>query len=167
MAAEPTIEQALEQALASLAGTPQAIATLTFGIGAPQLHQAPADREWSVNEVLEHLRSCSDVWGGCIQKIIDEDMPTIRAVSPRTWINRTDYREQGFERSLHAFTAQRAELLTLLRTLTREDWSRAATVTGAGRPFVHTVLSYAHRLSVHEREHLRQIQRTVSTLQGR
>ena len=112
-----------------------------------------------------HLRACADMWGNCIEVIIAQDMPTIRAVNPTTWINKTDYLEQEFQPSLRSFTAQRANLLAVLKPLPHERWSRTATVTGAGKPLVRTVLYYADRLARHERPHLKQIERIVNTMQ--
>ena len=148
-----------------LAATPPRIAALTAGLVPAQLHTRPNPDEWSANEVLAHLRACADVWGDCIAAIIAQDRPTLRAVNPRTWIRRTDYREQAFQPSLHAFATQRAELLAVLEPLPPAGWSRAATVTGAGKALERTVRSYAQRLAVHERPHVKQLERIVDTLQ--
>jgi uncharacterized damage-inducible protein DinB len=147
-----------------LAVTPPRIAALTAGLVPAQLHAPGSHGEWSANDVLAHMRSCADVWGNCIAMIIAEDMPTIRAINPRTWIKSTDYFEQEFQPSLQAFAAQRTDLLAVLEPLGPEDWSRAATVTGAGKPLVRTVLSYAQWLARHERPHVKQIERIVKTM---
>jgi hypothetical protein len=154
-----------EQILTLLRATPPRIAGLTDCLAPDQLLAAPNPGEWSANEVLAHLRSCADVWGSCIAEIISEDGPTLRAVNPRTWIKKTDYREQEFLPSLQAFTAQRADLLALLEPLAPEGWSRSATVTGAGKPLVRTVLFYAQWLAIHERPHIKQIERIANTMQ--
>src|SRR5207247_10247074 len=101
----------IEQVLTVLAATPPRIAALTAGLLPAQLHTAPNRDEWSANDVLAHLRACADVWGNCIVAIIAEDTPTLRAVNPRTWIRKTDYLEQEFQPSLHAFATQRTDLL--------------------------------------------------------
>jgi hypothetical protein len=113
--------------------------------------------------VLAHLRACADMWGKYIAQILREDRPTIKAVNPRTWIKHTNYRELDFQPSLQAFTAQRAELLAVLRPLPPEAWSRGATVTGAGKPRERTVFTYAQWLANHEQPHIRQIERIVNT----
>ena len=154
----------IEQVLTLLAETPPRIAALTAGLLPAQLHTPPNHGEWSANDVLAHLRACADVWGNCIAVIISEDTPTLRAVNPRTWIKKTDYLEQGFQPSLHAFAAQRTDLLAVLEPLAPEGWSRAATVTGAGKPLVRTVHTYAQRLARHERTHVKQIERIVNTM---
>jgi len=140
--------------LSLLAQTPPRFEALTAGLAPAQLQTVPDDDEWSANEVLAHLRACADVWGGCIAAIIAEERPTLRAVNPRTWINQTDYRELEFRPSLRAFATQRAELLAVLEPLPPEGWSRAATVTGAGKALERTVLFYARWLAEHERPHV-------------
>ncbi len=152
------------QILAMLAAGPPRIAEQTAGLTAAQLRAAPAPGEWSANEVLAHLRSCADVWGGCIATILREDHPTIRAVNPRTWIKSTDYHAQAFQPSLEAFAAQRAALLALLEPLPPDAWSRAALVSVAGRPLERTVHSYAQWMATHERPHLKQIQQIAKIL---
>ena len=156
----------IEQVLALLELAPQRIAALTADVTPAQLRAspAPAEAEWSVNDVLAHLRSCADVWGSCIARLLTEDAPTIRAINPRTWIRQTDYPDLEFRPSLHAFTTQREELLALLRPLSQSDWERTATVTGAGSPLQKTVFSYANRLVIHERPHIKQIARVVDAL---
>ena len=142
-----------------LAATPPRIAALTAGLGPAQLRTAPPEGGWSANEVLAHLRACADVWGDCIAAMIAHDRPTLRAVDHRTWIRQTDYLDQACEPSFHAFAAQRTALLAVLEPLAPEGWSRAATVTGAGKVLERTVLSYAQWMARHERPHLKQLER--------
>jgi hypothetical protein len=155
-----------EQALTLLAEEPARIATLAAGLTPVQLRAAPGPDEWSANDVLAHLRSCADVWGDSMRRILAEDGPTIRAVSPRTWMHQTDYPDLEFQPSLRAFSAQRADLLAMLKSLSPSDWTRTATLIGAGRPLQPTVLSYAERMAVHERTHIKQIARIVETMRA-
>jgi hypothetical protein len=153
-----------EQLLTMLSEGPPRIAALTDGLAPSLLHTPPNPGEWSANDILAHLRSCADIWGGCIDRILAEEMPTFRAVNPRTWIKKTDYPRQEFRPSLEAFAAQRRDLLAVLEPLTPEAWARTATVTGAGKPLVRTVHSYAEWLATHERSHLKQIERIVKAV---
>ncbi len=160
----PNRSLTIEQVLTVLAETPRCIAALTAGLGPAQLQAPPTHDGWSANEVLAHLRACADVWGNCIGAMIAQDRPTLRAVNPTTWIRKTDYLEQEFQPSLHAFATQRTDLLAVLEPLAPERWSRAAEVTGAGRVLERTVLSYAQWLARHERPHVKQIERIVNTM---
>jgi hypothetical protein len=147
-----------------LAEAPPRIATLTAGLTPAQLLAGPNHGEWSANEVLAQMRACADMWGDCIVEMIVQDRPTLRAVNPRTWIKKTDYLEQQFQPSFQAFATQRADLLAVLEPLPAEGWSRAATITGAGKVLERTVMSYARWLARHERSYLKQIQRIVNVL---
>ena len=154
----------IEQLLPLLAETPSRIAAITFDLTPTQLRTKSGDDEWSANDVLAHLRSCADVWGGCIMTMIAEDMPIIRAINPRSRIKRTDYPDLEFRASLNAFATQRAELLGFLEQLPAEAWSRRAIVTGAGSVLERTVYSYAERLARHEQPHINQVVRIVNAI---
>jgi len=153
-----------EQILSVLRDTPDRLRCLTGDLTEAKLHAAPEPGEWSVAEIAAHLRSCADVWGRAIESIATTDHPTIRAVSPTTWIKSTDYRELEFASSLLAFSKQREQLLALLGDLPDQGWSRSATVLGGGTPLELTLYSYANRLARHERTHWRQVAKTVKAL---
>jgi uncharacterized damage-inducible protein DinB len=154
----------IEQILTMLAAAPSRLADLTEGLPPARLLAPPEPGEWSARDVLAHMRACADRWGKCIAEILSEDRPTIKAVNPTTWIKKTNDREQEFQPSLQAYTAQRAELLAVLKPLAPEAWSRMATVTGAGKPRERTVYTYAQWLANHERSHVRQIERVANTM---
>ncbi|HRQ42263.1 MAG TPA: DinB family protein [Chloroflexota bacterium] len=157
----------IDKILTILKETPLRLANFTSGLSAVQLHTAPGSGEWSVNEVLAHLRACDDVWGSYyIMPILAQDNPTIKARNPRTWIKNTNYLEQDFQSSLRAFTEQRKKLLVILESLSPKDWARTNTLIGAGKPLQQTLLSHADGLARHERAHLKQIERTLNTLKG-
>ena len=156
----------IDKILAVLRNTPARLAELTAGLAPGQFQTAPNVGEWSINEVLAHLRACSDVWGDTyMMTILAQDKPTIKAVNPRRWIKSTDYLEQEFQPALRAFTNQRNKLLAVLEPLPPEEWTRPNTLTGAGKPLEQTLLSHADRLARHERAHLKQIERTINSLQ--
>ncbi len=162
----PSTLLTIEQVLPLLRDAPTRIAALTADLSPEALQMRSTPEEWSASVVLAHLRACADVWGNCIMRIIAEDRPTWRAVSPRTWIKQTDYPELAFRPSLGAFTTQRANLLAVLSPLPITAWERSARVSTVGRVLEPTVLSYAERLVVHERSHLKQIADIVNTMHG-
>jgi len=129
----------------------------------PELHRQPAPDAWSARDIVAHLRACAEVWGRSIIRMIDEDGPTIRYVSPRGWIRKTDYLTRDFRESLRAFSAEREALVEKLGTLGRADWSRHATFTGTTAGRDATVLSYATRILEHEIGHLDQLRRTLGS----
>ena len=104
------------------------------------------------------------MWGGCITAIAVKKVETLRAMNPRTWIRQTDYPVLEFAPSLQAFLAQRAELLRVLARFTPEDWTRAATVSGAGKRLVRDARFYAQWLGEHERSHEKHIRRITALM---
>ena len=154
----------IEEILSRLEAGPARIASLTHGLTESQLHTPSDDGEWSANDILAHLRSCNDVWGGYIQRMVAEDRPTIRVISPRNYIRKTNYLDIDFAPSLEAFTTARVELMTLLRSLPPEAWLRTCIATGAGRPNDRSVHGEGDALARHGRPHLRQIEAVVKTL---
>ena len=150
--------------LTILAQTPERIAALTKDLVPAHLHGTPAQGEWVLNDVLAHLRACADVWGDCMRTMLAEEHPTIRAINPQAWIERTDYRDLEFHQSFGAFARQRAELLAMLGPLPPEGWARTATITGAGAPLQRTVLEFGSRMARHERAHVTHIKRFVKAI---
>jgi DinB family protein len=155
-----TVQQCLDQ----LRLTPQRLRELTSGVPAELLRTAPAPDEWSPNDVLAHLRACSDRWGEAATRILEEDHPQIRGTEPRIWITKTDYLDLEFAPSLRAFVRQRKALLRVLDSVRPDDWQRTGTLVGAGRHVDLTAHTYVERLARHERPHLKQIARTLEVL---
>ena len=151
----------IDEIMEVLPTTVPRLAELTDAAPAARLTDAPDDG-WSVNDVLAHLRACHDVLGGAILRILHEDHPAWRRMSPRTWIRRTDYPEWTFGPALGAFRAQRAELLEMIEPLAPDAWERTATVTEkTGDVRERSARYYADWMARHEREHLEQIARIL------
>ena len=157
-----SIESETQTVLVVLSETPKQIARIARGRSHQQLHRKPEANAWSAQEIVAHLRACADVWGGSIDRMLAEDHPTIRYVSPRSWIRKTDYLQQNFRDSLRAFSHRRATFVETLSRLDAMGWSRRATFTATTLGREATVLSYATRIADHEVRHLGQLHRTVT-----
>jgi hypothetical protein len=153
----------IQSILDVLSQTPGRITSASMGYDNMQLTLKPDGESWSANDILAHLRACADVWGKSIGTMIKQDHPTLRYVSPRTYIRKTNYPELEFRLSLEGFTRQRFELLQSLKALAVEDWSRGATFTGTTRGREQTILSYARRMADHEAEHSEQIEKLLES----
>ena len=136
-----------------LGQSPHRVRSASKGIPLARLHARTAEEPWSANDVLAHLRSCADMWGGSIQAMLAQENPTLPDVHPRKWIKQTNYPEMDFRRSLEAYSNQRGKLLRTLRKLSSEDWPRGAMIGGRR----HTVISQVRRMAKHESEHCEQV----------
>ena len=141
------------------------IAALTGNLGPARLHASPGPDAWSVSDLLAHLRASHDVLGGSIVRIVHEDTPSWKRLSPRAWMRKTDYPEWAFEPAFAAFTAQRAELLEVIEPLPPEAWARTARVTEpTGQTRDRTAQFYGDWLADHERVHLEQMAEVLAEL---
>jgi hypothetical protein len=144
----------IETYLKLLEATPRRLAKITKSLGEARLHARTEKEIWSVNDILAHLRSCADVWGDSIERMLAEENPTVPYRHPRQWIKKTNYLELPFHESLTTFTAQRKKLLKILKRLSFEDWSRATMIKGSE----HTVFTQVRRMATHENVHCEQIE---------
>lgn len=151
----------IDAVLTALSQTPKDIAIITRGYSERQLLNKPEAGAWSAQEIVAHLRACAEVWGRSIERMLAEDNPIIRYVSPRGWIKKSDYLQQSFRDSLKAFVDRRVKLVKTLSELDGVDWSRRATFTATTSGREVTVLSYARRIADHEAHHMDQLRRTV------
>jgi hypothetical protein len=119
-----------------------------------RLHSRSDKEPWSPNDILAHVRSCVDVWGGSIEKMLAEDHPKLGYVHPRQWVKRTGYLEMDFAASFKNFSEQRKKLLQTLKKLPFKHWQRGAIIQGRE----HTVFSQVRRMAKHESEHCEQIE---------
>jgi hypothetical protein len=126
---------------------------------------AVTDQGWSVNDQLAHLRACHDVLGGNMLRIVREDHPAWKGMSPRAWQKQTDYFEWAFAPALEAFRAQRADLLGVLEPLPPEAWERTAAVSVPPRSlYEYSTQYYGDWMAGHERAHLKHIARILDAL---
>ena len=164
---EPATRFARDEVVEMLARGPDRIAAATACVTDAALLAPLEDGGWSARDVLGHMRACQQTWGGYIGRILDEDHPTFRAESPRSTIRRTDLLTLSFGASLDGFIAERAALVTRLRSSGAQLESRGATVKLVGRGAEdRSAFHYAHRLAEHELEHVAQIERAMAARRG-
>jgi len=144
----------VQEFLKLLEKTARRIEVATKGVDEMRLHFKLDTTQWSANDILAHLRSCADVWGDSIEKMIAKDKQTLPYVHPRQWVKKTDYANLSFRISFQAFKTQRGELLKVLKDLSFEDWSRGAIIQGRE----HTVFTQTRRMATHENVHCDQIE---------
>ena len=140
------------------------IAELTAGLTSDRLLAPPETGAWSINDILAHLRAAHDVIGGNILRILAEDHPAWKRMSPRTWMRKTDYPTWAFEPALDAFRQQRAQLLAVIEAAPADAWQRTATVNEFGSNVKRTAQFFGDWLAGHERDHLAQIEATAVAL---
>jgi hypothetical protein len=154
----PSPPLTIEQILTRLAEGPSRLAELTAGLTPAQLSAAPAPGEWSVNDVVAHLRASGKTWGEKINALLGADRSELGG-----GIEQRDHPGPDPVDVFRSYAAQRADLLAALEQLPPEAWSRVGIVTAGGRRYERTILYYADWMARHERPHIRQIERIVKS----
>jgi uncharacterized damage-inducible protein DinB len=145
----------INRILALLRQAPPRLEKATRGFQSPRLDLRTDEEPWSVRDILAHLRACSDVWGSRIITMITQDNPTMRYVSPRSWMRKPKYRDEAFDAALESFTQERQKLVKTLEDLDETSWARRGTFTGTSpRQRDQTVWRYSERIVNHEQPHL-------------
>lgn len=144
----------IEKYLRLLEETTHRIAAASKGIDDMRLQFKHDKKSWSANDILAHLRSCSDLWTHSIYGMLAEHEPAFSDINERKWANVTRYAELPFVESFQAFSLQRENLLRVLKALPFESWERSAIIFGRR----HTVFTQARRMAKHENEHCEQIE---------
>lgn len=147
----------IDEIVRLLTRTPERITAVAQTLTPAQLHTKANAQTWSANDILAHLRACVDVWGEDIDAMLAHNSPTLRHLSPRTYLRQTNYAALDFGPSFQMFCEQRAELLTKLHSLPLADWSRDAQI----KERRHTVFSHARRMALHEAAHCEQIESLI------
>jgi hypothetical protein len=111
-----------------LAETTARVEAVAQRLSAAQLVVSPVPKGWSPNEILWHIRAVADVHGEHIARILNEDEPTWRHVSPRARMKKSRYDRLPFADAFAAFALQRAALVALLESSAPEAWQRIALV---------------------------------------
>lgn len=156
-----------ESLLQALTEGPIRISRATSGLSEEQLSHHPEPGEWSIAEILAHLRVSADVRGDQrIGEMLDQDEPAIRTVSPARASLKAPYLDLPFADSLAAFTVQRQRLLERLSALDLDGWQRGASLTGLGDRRRETVQSEATMLADHEGAHLVEIERCATLIRA-
>jgi DinB superfamily len=149
----------VEKYLKIISETPLKMEQAIKGLDEACLQFKSEDKSWSVNDILAHLRSCTDIWTYSIYAMLAESEPEFSDINERKWAKVTRYAELSFGESFQAFSLQRENLLRVLKALPFESWERSAIIFGRK----HTVFTQTRRLAKHEAEHVEQIE---NLLQG-
>src|SRR5512143_687594 len=90
----------IETYLGILAKTPQQIAEAVKNVGEARLQFKADAKSWSANDILAHLRSCSDLWTHSIYAMLAENEPEFSDINERKWARVTRYTDLPFSKSL-------------------------------------------------------------------
>ena len=139
----------------TLAATPETITGLLRGIDEAQARSAKGgDENWSVIEVLCHLRDAEKIGLGRMQAMRDENYPSIPGWDQNALALERKYAEADLAPVLAAFIETRARYVAALKALQPEQWQRTGKHNETGDI---TILTHALHRAYHDAIHCAQI----------
>src|SRR5689334_3011209 len=123
-------ESEIPEILDALDNAVKRIEKAALRVDKKKLHARSKQEPWSANDILAHIRSCADVWGGSMEKMLEQDHPKLGYIHPRQWVKRTNYLDLDFQTSFKAYKSQRKKLIQMLKKLPLKDWARGALIQG-------------------------------------
>jgi len=168
----------VEQRLRRLGRTPDELAGAIQGRADDALSRRPDDRNWSVKEVICHLRDIEEQFILRFHMMLGTDEPTFLTLAdmpphperwgiggrigmpldPARWAEDRQYRRQDTGLALIALRARREESLIFLGRLTAQQWQRASVHLLDGRM---TFDDWVALIAEHDDEHLDQLRRAL------
>ena len=145
---------------AILISTPAVLQTLTSEIPAAEWSQRSQPDEWSLTEILCHLRDVEvEVNLPRLEKLISENNPFIPGQDTDKWADERRYIQQDGQSALSRFNYARSTFNNRLSALTPEEWQRPAWHTIFGPTNLNEIVSIH---AGHDRLHIQQILANVS-----
>ncbi len=150
-----------EALIALMLSTPAAISGLLKQAQGPDLTRRPVPDEWSLTEIICHLRDTElEVNLPRLHMLLELDEPFIPARVTDTWAAERDYNSQDIMGALQDFTSARMQTVELLRGLTNE-WGRKARHAIFGPTDLKELVKF---MIEHDKLHVRQIWSTIKQL---
>lgn len=118
------------------------------------LTRPASDGGWGVVENVCHLRDWESVYLERATAMLERDNPRLPAYDDELWPIERDYRGDNPRRALATFRERRAELSSLLASLSSADWRRSGRHQSRGET---TILKMVESIHHHDDRHLAQI----------
>jgi len=152
-----------ESLIAVMLSTPAVVSELLKQVSAPNLTRRPASGEWSLTEIICHLRDTeSEVNLPRLRMLLELKEPFIPARMAAAWAEERDYNSQDFSQALQDFTSARMQMLVVLRGL-KDEWSRKARHAIFGPTDLQELVNF---MVEHDKLHIRQIIATLENVAG-
>jgi len=143
-----------------LTAFPSAIGTFCENYPARLLECRPADGEWSVRDVICHLRNyAEDEDWNRLHAIVERENPFLSA-NYDPWSDADRWATMSCEEALDAFHQLRMNLVNWLEGLPAETWHRPARHAIFGPTTFHEMVSF---IMEHDRTHWHQLRQALDT----
>ncbi len=148
-----------EALLSVLKSTPAMLDSLSQRLSQQQWLQRPAADEWSLTEILCHLRDVDrEVNATRFEKVISGKNPFLPGINTDTWAQEREYQRQNGAAALREFIEIRTHLIAQLEILGQQEWQQPARHAIFGPTSLQELVSF---VATHDRSHVQQVLATL------
>ena len=122
------------------------------GLSANTFRFRPSEGEWSINEVVGHMRDMAGVWHSRLYQVWSLTDPQFVSFDGEASVKEKAYQDADVRRLIQETEEQRLKTVDLLSHAI--DWTRLGQQRGVGR---RTLKQFAEYMVSHDEEHLNQI----------
>ncbi len=140
--------------LSTLRALPDELGTVCEGLSYDEFCWRPSPEEWSILEACCHLRDVAQVEGTRIQRLAEEENPTLSPYDQEALVRKRDCQGDDPLRARIAIRAYWGGLAYQLEQLSEEQWQRRGLYPEDGPA---TIRSRAELIAEHAHLHLAQI----------
>ena len=140
------------------AAAPQKLASLLKGVSTAKARKRPAPAKWSIAEIVAHLADTELVGGYRIRTILGAPGAPIQGFDQDAWAAALRYGKRDPRKSFDQYRALREANLSLLKSLTPEQWKQHGVHSERGNESVETIV---RMFAGHDLNHLAQIERIL------
>lgn len=150
--------------LAILKSTPAALNAICRKAPPESWNLKPCEGQWSVKEILCHLRDVDqEINFPRLKEICESENPFIPGVASNQWAVERNYQDQDGQEALRSFTAIRLKLVKLLEELIPKGWDCPARHAIFGPTRTGELVSF---IATHDKAHIKQVLETLKTVNG-
>lgn len=142
------------------AATPDTLAGLVKGVPNNKLRKRPTPEQWSVIEILAHLADSEVVTGWRLRAILGAPGTSIEPYDQNAWVAAGHYAKRDPRQCIEQFRAMRNANLSLLKSLTPEQWKHYGVHAERGKETVEHIVSL---VAGHDINHVLQVERILAS----
>ena len=132
---------------------PDNVEAETQGVGEAVLRYRPGENEWSIKEIVGHLRDAAEVWHRRIYMTASQTDPRFPSWDGEASVRDHFYAEADLRHMIDSMREWRLKTVDVLAHAV--DWTRLGQWRGVGR---RTLKQLAETLVQHDADHIAQIQ---------
>jgi DinB family protein len=164
---QETVEQYRQRMLNHLEGrdplklqaaAPRTLAGLLKGVSAAKARKRPAPEKWSIAEIVAHIADTELVGGYRMRTILGAPGAPIQGFDQDMWAAAMQYNKRDLRRSFEQYRALREANISLLKSLTPEQWKQYGVHSERGNESVETIV---RMFAGHDLNHFAQIEKIL------